>query len=361
MSDKIACRRHRWIDEFELIEVGKGECEPAPTGRFVCEQCGETSSACNTCGRAVGSSLLICDRCLEREREVLVHIQEAWRLIGSANVEILQLGTVDHDARTRAATSKYPDQVSVPVGAGNRYDLDARDDFELYQGIMRANPNRTLLQLVRDPENVMDTLHEIAEDWASRREVKAEGNVLTWLGESMLWAAQTLDLEDWDDYRATARKVRGKLQGIAGVLPQRDPIPCQECGEPDSVVQDWIDKHGRPYKNGLSDKLRCIKCGFVWDDRAHFDFLNLATVRAAPLNHPDTLVSLVEARASLPTARRNTINKALSRDRHRSLAQRRIPERGKNAYGEPLYRLGDIATALGMTVPASTMVEGSSA
>lgn len=325
--------RHEWIQDIAL-------CEPRST--FMCSECGATAAECNTCGHPVTTSAnLICQRCLDREREVLAHIGEAWKEIGPDKVEILQLGTIDHDARTRRPTSKYPDQVSVPLGAG---DLDSPDDLELIYGILRADSSKSLLQLLRDPANIIDALHEVAEDWAGQREVSASGNVLTWLGDNMLWAAQTLTYQEWSDYRSTVRTVRHRIRHVAGMLPERDPIPCLNCGEADTVVQDWIDKHGRPYPNGLSDSLRCMACGYVWDDRAHFDFLNLTTVRAAATRFPDTLVTLEEARAVLPRARRGTINVALHRDRKRPPDQRRIPQRGTNAVGLPLYRLGDIAS-----------------
>jgi hypothetical protein len=332
--------RHEWIQDRGLCELRSS---------YSCSSCGLTVAGCNTCDRPNESSNLICLRCLDSERAVLDHIREAWRIIGPDRVEILRLGTVDHDGRTRPPTMRHPDRVSVPFGAAPRYATDARDDFEVIQGIMRARPDRSLLDLVRDPENVMDALHEVAEDWASQRGVEASGDVLKWLGESMLWAAQTLDADDWVDYRETVRKVRFKLRHVAGLLPEKDPIPCLHCGEPDAVVQDWIDRDGRPYRTGLSDTLRCQSCGFVWDDRAHFDYLNLTTVRAAPETHPNARVTLAEARAALPRARRGTINEVIRRDRQRPPERRRIPEVGRTRAGEPLYRLGDVARVANRT------------
>lgn len=329
--------RHEWIHDVQLCDL---------RGTFVCSECGATTAECNTCGDPVTTSAnLICQRCLDREREVLTHIGEAWKEIGPDKVEILQLGTIDHDARTRRPTVDHPDQVSVPLGAGG---LDSPDDFEELYGILRADPSRSLLQLLHDPANIIDALHEVAEDWAGQRGVTASGNVLTWLGENLLWAAQTLPDDAWLDYRRLARHVRHRIRHVAGLLPERDPIPCLHCGAADTVVQDWIDKHGRPYPTGLSDTLRCMACGYVWDDRAHFDYVNLTTVRAAPVRYPDAKVSLAEARAALPRARRNTINVAIHRDRKRPADQRRIPEVGRDRRGEPLYRLGDIAAALGL-------------
>ncbi|WP_163540825.1 hypothetical protein [Occultella kanbiaonis] len=318
---------HEWIEERVLCER---------LSQFACSSCGHSTAGCNTCNQPLETANAICDRCLTREREVLADTRRAWDLIDQPHRDVLPIGSIDHDTRTTGRD----DTPIVPIGAADR--ATGQDDFAVILDITKANPSRTVLDLLRDPENVLDVLHERADDWATQADTTATGDVLAWLTSRLLWAANTLPTADWEDYRNEVRQVRWKLRHIAGITPERNIAPCVHCGG--KVVQDWADQHGRPFTDGLSDTLRCTGCGTTWGDHARFDYLNLTTVRALPETHPDALVTLEEARAALPRAKRNTINQRIKRDRDREKAgrPRLIPERGENLRGQALYRLGDL-------------------
>lgn len=327
--------RHEWKPHPETLEI------------YACDTCGETTPPCpnvtnfrdqTPCGRPLDTHNRICETCLTTERQVLTDIRAAWHHLGT-HATILQLGDIDRDART---TGKVEGTIPVPIGAADR--VHGQDDFEHILGVVAATPSRTVLDLLRDPDNIIDVLHEHAEEWATQANTRATGNVLDWLTGRMLWAANTLDPDQWDDYRREARKVRWSLRRTAGILPERHDAPCPDCGG--KVVQDWADRNGNPYDDGLSDVIRCTQCRVLFPDRGRFDYLNLTTLRALPETHPDAEVTLKEARAVLPRARRNTINVAIHRDRKRTTTPRRIPERGTNHRGDPLYRLGDIIDVL---------------
>lgn len=301
-----------------------------------CTQCGETTAPCQVCSRPMGSLNLMCHGCLASERRVLDHIRIAWP---QAQGPSWALSVEDLDLRPRTTSG----EIDPPVWIGPADRASSPDDFVALGRVLEANPDKHLLDLLRDPVNIVGVLHQQAHEWGRRAGSAPAGDVLEWLGSRLLWAANT-DSSLMARHRALARRVRWKLRHLAGVLPHQNPAPCVHCGG--KVVQDWTDADGQPHPDGLSDLLRCAgDCRTTWGDRARFDYLNLTTIRALPHTHPDALVTLADARTAAPRARRNTINQRIKRDRDRAAQTgepRGIPERGTNHRGLPLYRLGDL-------------------
>jgi len=307
-------------------------------GGYACEDCDETTGACpNTkqrgrCGRPMETLNRICDKCIARELRLLDRVRTAWHSLDSSVLDVMELGSVDVDATTSGELEE-----PVQIGAADRYR--AQDDFGVL-GPMKATP-----AALKDPENVILLLHERCYDWALRRGEQPSGDVLEWLKRHVVWAVNTLEPGEWDDYRSLVRGSEWQLRRMAGLLPDRNPAPCVNCGG--KVVQDRADMNGEPLLRGRSDTLRCVRCAERWSDRLRFDYLNLTTIRKLPETHPDAHLTLEQIRTVLPQARRNTINVALHRDRKR--AERRIPPRGEDLRGQPLYRLGDVVRVLQLT------------
>lgn len=302
---------------------------------WACEDCGEETPACPStrqrgrCGRPNDTLNRVCSACIARERKMLDRVRTAWHSLDSSVLDVMELGSVEVDAWTSGEIEE-----PVQIGAADRYR--AQDDFAAL-GPMKATPTA-----LKDPENVILLLHERCFDWAEHLGTHPSGDVLEWLSAHVVWAANTLEPQEWDEYRSLVREVEWQLRRMAGLLPDRNPAPCVNCGG--KVVQDRADMNGEPLLGGRSDTLRCVRCAEQWSDRLRFDYLNLTTIRKLPETHPDVCLTLEQIRTVLPQARRNTINVALHRDRKR--AQRRIPERGQDHKGQPLYRLGDVAQVL---------------
>lgn len=295
---------------------------------YRCTGCTETRPACNTCHRPNHSSMAICTPCLTTTRRLLTRAENAYRSIPDGLRTATGLQAIRYDKHRSRTTGLH---VSNDPGPDDPDDL---------RTLIETNPNRHHLELTRDPTNVLAALHDIADDWSDTLGTTWHGNVFTWLSNHILWAAQNHPA--WNDHLKDIRTAVRRFYDFAGLTPKPDRAPCVHCGG--TIVQDWADRDGRYHPTGLSDMLRCTRCGTRWNDYAHLDPIKIQTVRAAPVQYPDTLVTLKEARAALRGVKRNTINKAISRDRKNN--PQRIPEHGTNRRGETLYRLGDIAKAV---------------
>lgn len=303
------------------------EWTETPSG-YACTECDENRDPCNTCNRINHSHNRTCHPCiikikqrLERAHNAYLHIPDGQRV--SSGIQAVRYDK--HRSRTTGI------HISNDPG---------EDDPDEIQTLHIANPNRHIIELMRDPTNVIQSLHDWADDWAETLDTQWDGNVFTWLKDHTIWAANNHPA--WNDYLNDLNHVIRRFYAFAGLTPQPDRAPCVHCGG--TIVQDWADKHGNPNNDGLQDLLRCTGCGLTWNDHAHLDPLKIQTIRSAPFKYPDTLVTLKEARAALRNIKRNTINQAISRDRKND--PRQIPEHGTNQRGETLYRLGDISRAV---------------
>ena len=66
MSDEQQ-HRHEWV----------AASEPDGINAWACTGCAEASATCGTCGRASGTTLLLCDRCERQAAKVLDDIRHA--------------------------------------------------------------------------------------------------------------------------------------------------------------------------------------------------------------------------------------------------------------------------------------------
>lgn len=194
-----------------------------------------------------------------------------------------------------------------------------------------------------------------------------------------MWAAHHPEESGWLRYLKAMRALRCQARRIAGLLPKRLPEPCVHCGG--QVVQDWADRWWKPLDGGLSDVVRCLGCGTTWGDRASWLFSTRQHIVDVPAVHPESLVTLAQARMIWPDVPAGTWRQWLFRDQMAweqgvagvvtwwqarqaresgefqpwadmgwtvtmlndvpPLAERMLPERGHRR-GVALYRVGDL-------------------
>lgn len=339
MSDprQIAeCRVHDWQRDPE----GEG------IRAWVCAECTATCATCGTCGRASGTSLLLCGPCERHAARVLDDIDRA-------------LGHYQGQPRSHYPSPGDMRLVRVPSAADGG---------------------------VQTPEDIYDAMLEWAARWTEHTGPTGQGAV-DYLRGRHLWAAHNPEASDWHAYLAAMRRLRVQARRIAGLLPTRLPEPCVHCGG--QVVQDWADRSWEPLSDGLSDVVRCTRCGMTWGDRSRWRFATRHHVVALPGVRPDALVTLAQARMIWPDVPAATLRSWAQRWREdgdelieRALtwwaAMQRwqagerpwwapedwegpgeapsmtgwLPERGEDR-GAALYRVGDIAALVERWADAS--------
>ena len=309
MSEKC---HHEWIDEREM-------CDPAP--KFMCTQCGDTCGPCNVCSGPTGSALLVCDRCLERESEVLADIE----------------GALSHWQHQPRSTVK-----------AIRYDTDRRG----------GEVDHVPLDTTDGPWDIEAVLSDWAAMWRDLSGSDKNLAPVGYLRGHLMWAAHNAERSGWDVYRTEMRQLRHRARRIAGLLPQRQAGMCIYCGG--TVVRDWADEKWQPRRKGLSDEFRCTDCRTQWEDRERWQFANRNTILALPLTHPERLVTREDARMIFPAVPPATWRKWVQRDAERGEAllryaeycqggrfgpppdSEKMPTQGFNHRGLALYRLGDL-------------------
>lgn len=296
--------QHEWNDTTE----------PGQNPRtYACTTCDQTTAGCSECGRALTTSLTICDRCLTRAQQLVTDVIDAINTVPFHFAEIMGLRAVRYD-RDIVTTSNDRDR--LPFG------LDA----------VIEDPSDARIAAAKHPNTALEILHGWAHAWADTRGDIDHG--LQYLVDHTLWAAQNPDDSGWHAYLDEARQVRATVRRLLGLDPIHEPAPCVYCSGP--VIREWLP-------DGLDDTRRCTRCGTTWPDEERLRYTNRHTVFALPETHPDALVTADDARRILPDLKRNTLNQALKRDRDRPDDERRIPQHGADVRGHALYRLGDIA------------------
>lgn len=310
MSEKC---HHEWIaDDTQL-------CEPRA---FMCTQCGERCPGCNVCGGPTNSSLLACQRCLDREAQVLTDIEDA----------------LSHwEPSSRSAVKP------------TRYDRDT---------IHRSSSRETPAPVDESPADIEAVLLDWVALWTEVSRDPQNLGPADYLRGHLLYAAHNAERAAWDDYRDEMRQLRHRARRMAGLLPQRQAGLCIYCGG--TVVRDWADEKWQPRRKGLSDEFRCTDCRTQWEDRERWQFANRNTILALPLTHPERLVTREDARMIFPAVPPATWRKWVQRDAERGEALLRyaeycqggrfgpppkpekMPTQGFNHRGLALYRLGDL-------------------
>lgn len=335
MTTRDQDHQHDWqLRPGSVDELLDSSAQHAHLDAFVCAGCEETTAACSDCGRPVEvATRTICARCLERAIEVIDDCEAAYAAIPENARTVLGLRAVRYDAGPRGTASEAP----LPFGLG----ADEDDIGELTAQLTRATAG-TVIHLMRDERNVMAVLEDWANDWAERfhRPWDASVSVFGYLRTYSLWAAQNHPA--WQLYRHEVRDVRSKLQSIAGTTPLVELAPCPNCGG--RVVRAWSAK-------GLEDDRRCTRCRRVWSTEDELLIERQQVLAAAPSTNPDLLVTRDDARRLLPGLRADLLRQVLARDRRRAdpehrdydpAWQPRLPERGVDRAGQPLYRLSDV-------------------
>ena len=320
-------RTHEWT----RVEGGTGICE------WACTECSETSATCGTCKRASGTSLLLCTSCEREAGRVLDDIADA--------------------------LSHYETPPRSPIGS---------------PGDMRLAPGFGETTGIQTPADIEGRMLGWVARWTEYAGASNE-SASDYLRGRHMWAAHHPEESRWLAYLSDMRRLRHRARGVAGLLPKRHPEPCVHCGG--QVVQDWADRWWKPLETGLSDVVRCVGCGMTWGDRAHWLFSTRQHIVDVPAMHPDSLVTLAQARMIWPEVPAGTWRQWIARDRQAweqsvvgavtwwqarqaretgdweaweaagwtlgmlieapPLAQRMMPERGHRR-GVTLYRVGDL-------------------
>jgi len=326
-----AQHRHEWD---EIINPDSA------VRQFVCFACEGVTTGCIECERPLTTALAICDRCLIRARKIITDIVEAIDTVPFHHAEIMGLRAVRYD---RVLVSSSGNTDLLPFGLDQVYD-DVDPTRQTNLGISVA----------RDPQTAVDTLQAWAEAWADTRG-DPYPSWQSYLPSHTLWAAQNVADSQWATYLDEARQVRSTVRRLLGINPEKQASSCVHCGG--TVVQDWT-------KTGLGDELRCTQCSMTWGGRASLDDAVLHTARALPDTHPETLVTLAEAKAAYRgRIRPNLLGLWIHRDakdqetyaaavaravedgNDPAMVEHPMPRlavRGHNAHGAALYRLGDV-------------------
>lgn len=298
-----------------MDENHRHDWQPTNTG-FACTSCDQTTTPCSDCSRPLETTLTICDPCLNRARKIIRDITEAIDTIPFQHAEIIGLRSPRYD-RDRITSSDDPDR--LPFG------LDA----------IIEDPEDTRIDAAKYPATALDILRGWAAAWADTRNDPTPNDDLQYLIDHTLWAAQNQDASGWTTYLNEARQVRATIRRLLGINPERENGPCVHCGG--TIVREWLP-------DGLDDTRRCQQCQLTWPDEQRLAYTNRHTVIGLRATHPDMLVTIDEAKAILPEARRGTLDTWARRGLARPESAK-FPTHGTNLRGTHLYRLGDVADA----------------
>lgn len=248
------CATHEWhLSESPTSQIDQWQCANCP----------ETSATCIVAhdGEAhpVGSALPICEPCIKREQRILSDIEH-------------YLGHWDWlDYKPQKSSMAYP---LVRVHGGK-----PDDDERL------------------TPEDVEGVMWSWVGLWTERTGAQ-RSHWKDFLKGHLVWAANNPELSGWEDFTREIRQQRARARAMVGLDPLRLPEPCMYCGG--RVVQDWADKHGNPYGDGLQDEVRCTKCDLAWSDRNEFQRVVREHVQQLPKTAPDARVALDLAKRVKP-------------------------------------------------------------
>ena len=310
--------RHDW-------QPSKREEDPHP---WRCAECRETSATCVVCEKASGRALLICERCLRRERYVL-------DTIGRLDAMFDPFGRSGGGFRLVTVSG-----TGIGAPAQQPHTVEAR----LLGWVARwseASPNTESL------------------------------DALDYLRSRILWAVHNATQSDWDTYRQDVRRIRATALAGAGLAPEELPFKCGFC-RIGKLVQDRVDYKFTAHDDGLQDEVRCTGCHTRWPSREEARFATRQLIHDLPDREPDALVTIEQARKIFTYVPTETIRSWVKRDRRdheRSIREtdawddkwsaweeagnigpipepppfydRMLPERGRRK-GRSLYRLADL-------------------
>lgn len=232
--------------------------EWTPAGdAWACAECDATSAACVAHDGPTGSSLLICEACIAKERAVL---------------DVIDRHLEQWDERDRVRGRSPAAFAIVPVHGGGHDRPEG-------------------------PEDVWGALLGWVVRWTEHCGPSGEG-ATDYLRARIMWAAHNPDASGWEDYRKAVRRTRASARALVGLAPERLADRCPECRAP--VVRDRCDAEGHPYHDGLQDEPRCVGCGATWPNAERFALAVQTRIETLPEAMPDTWVTLDEARRIFP-------------------------------------------------------------
>ncbi len=304
--------RHEWTEN------------PNPIGTidtWACIECTETSGTCivthrnrdngETVAHASGSSLVICDACLDAEKNLLARIER----------EALQIEHLEPEPvkayRLGLARATGSDRERLPFGLDGLWD----DPDSGIKGI-------------RTTEGVASELWSWVALWSDASGDYQNLGAVEYLATHMIWAAHNREASDWDRYRTEMRTLLGRVRGLReAVDPSVEFVgpSCFDCGG--DLVREWRT-------DGLGDEVKCRTCLRVYDP-PRFRLAFRAKVEREREKTADSLVTEREARTIFPTLPDGNLRTWVARGRIETRGHRR---------GRVLYRLGDIMDLLGVAV-----------
>ncbi|HLS02181.1 MAG TPA: hypothetical protein VK054_09415 [Beutenbergiaceae bacterium] len=308
------CERHDWTEHEDTHDmVGN-----LISRTWFCSQCPETVAACHTCGGPCDTANLACTKCLNQAKRTLHDIQEAAQTPYAYQLG-LQAVRYDRDYLTGSINE---------TGTGN---MPAPDDIDLARTVAKST-GRTILEILRDPPNVLEPIITWTEAWREHHNENAPTNPYEYLTKKHVWAANNPNQSGWHDYLTEIKTIRTRLRALVGLADRMEPIPCVHCGG--KILQ-------RNGTHGLEDIRTCTGCNLTYENEDHLTFVNFTYYRAIPETHPDTPVTTDDARRIIPDLKRNTLNQWIKR-KHITPLQDDEGNPRTNVRGELLYRIGSI-------------------
>lgn len=256
-------------------------------GAWACSSCDAESAACVAHDGPTGSSLLICDPCVARERAVLDSID-------------LHLSQWDERDRNRGRSPAAFNLVTTAGGHG---------------------PSMS------GPEDIEGVLLGWVARWTEHTGATGEG-ATDYLRDRIMWAAHNAEASSWEGYRRSVRRVRAAARALVGLAPERMVDRCPMCRS--LVVRDRCDAEGEPHPDGLQDEPRCVGCGTIWPNVERFALAVRERIATLPEDAPDSWVTLAEARRIFPDVP--------------SVTWRVWRHRGRLREQDGYIRLGDVVT-----------------
>ena len=286
-----------------------------PTDRgYHCSECPETCPACVVQHKGqlhpTGTSLLICDDCLNTERRILDQIIEA------RDAMVVEPRSMPPAYAPDLTNAHSTDPDRLPFG------LDAIiDDHDL--GI----PG------IKVPNGVDDTLWGWVALWTDASGYAENVDHVDYLKGHLMWAAHNWSVSHFHHYRREMRQLLGRARHLNPPEVEEVGPHCFDCGG--RLIRHWLgDGTTRdPNQRGLGDEVRCEICKREYDP-ARYRLAFRAKVEAEA--HPDALLTEPELRHALPLGT-STLRVWITRGKLDHAGHRR---------GVKVYRLGDVRTLM---------------
>ena len=304
VDTKTALEAHR--HDWQLYDEDHG---------YYCSECPETCPACVVWHKGqphpTGTSLLICEACLNAERTILDNIIEA------RDGMVVEPRSMPPAYAADLTNAHSDDPERLPFG------MDAIiDDHDL--GIAG----------IKVPDGVDDTLWGWVALWTDASGHAENTDHVDYLKGHLMWAAHNWSVSHFHHYRREMRQLLGRTRHLNPPEVEHVGPHCFDCGG--RLIRYWLgDGTTRdPNRRGLGDEVRCETCNRECDP-ARFRLAFRAKVEAS--GDPNALVTEREAREIFPNLGANYVHVWMQRGQIEAAGWRK---------GRRLFRLGDIRERL---------------